>query len=157
QGMRAPTAGTPWRRAAATVDRPAQGGAAAPRARGGRVAMSAGEPGLLESLRDVSVEELLLPLLVQLILIIAVARLCAILFRRIGQPGVVGEIAAGLMLGPSVLGWLAPDLFAMIFRPEVAGLSAPAADVLLSKILTTLSQLGLILLLFLVGLEFDFG
>ena len=112
---------------------------------------------LLELMRKVDVEELLLPLLVQLAVIIAAARVFAWLFRRIGQPAVVGEIVAGLILGPSVLGLLAPGVFALIFRPAVGELPPEASDLLLSKILTALSQIGLVFMLFLIGMEFDFG
>ena len=48
-------------------------------------------------------EELLLKALLQLIVIIVAARLFATIFRKLGQPSVVGEIAAGLILGPSCL------------------------------------------------------
>src|SRR5262249_24423777 len=112
---------------------------------------------LLEALKDVSIEALLLPLLIQLALIIAAARVFAWLFRRIGQPAVVGEIAAGLILGPSVLGRLFPGLFAAVFHPPVAGLPPEAADLLLNRTLQVLAQIGLVLLLFLIGMEFDFG
>jgi Kef-type K+ transport system membrane component KefB len=112
---------------------------------------------LLQQMRSVHTEELLLPLLVQLVLIIAAARLFAGLARRVGQPAVVGEIAAGLVLGPSVLGVLSPHLFQLVFRPAVADLPPEASDLMLSNVLTALSQVGLVLLLFLVGLEFDFG
>lgn len=111
----------------------------------------------LDPLRHVSVEAVVLPLLLQLALIILTARLFAWLFRRLGQPGVVGEVAAGLVLGPSVLGRLSPDLFRAVFHPDVAGLPAELADPLLGWVLTSLSQLGLVFLLFLIGLEFDFG
>jgi hypothetical protein len=57
----------------------------------------------LRSLQQLAVEEMLLPILLQLAIIILAARLFAIVFRRLGQPSVVGEIAAGLVLGPSVL------------------------------------------------------
>ena len=114
-------------------------------------------PSLLEQMRRVSVEDMLLPLLIQLALIIAVARLFAVAFRRVGQPAVVGEIAAGLVLGPSVLGRLFPDLFAAVFHPALAGLPTAATDLLLGRILTALAEVGLLLLLFLIGLEFDFG
>lgn len=112
---------------------------------------------ILDQLRHVSVEDLLLPLLLQLILILAVARVFGWLFRRFGQPAVVGEIVAGIVLGPSVFGLVSPELFAAVFRPALPGVPPEAADVLLSKILTAVSQLGLILTLFLVGLEFDFS
>jgi Kef-type K+ transport system membrane component KefB len=65
------------------------------------------------------------------------------LFRRIHQPQVIGEMVAGIMLGPSLLGWLAPGLFAQLFPPESL------------EYLNVLSQIGLILFMFLVGLELD--
>jgi Kef-type K+ transport system membrane component KefB len=111
----------------------------------------------LDALRRVSVEAVLLPILIQLALVILAARVFAILFRRLGQPAVVGEIAAGIVLGPSLLGWLFPGAFQAIFHPHVHGLPPELGQALLGWILTTLSQLGLILLLFLIGLEFDFS
>ena len=112
---------------------------------------------MIDTMRKVSPEDLLQPLLLQLALILTAARVCAWLARRVGQPAAVGEIAAGLALGPSLFGELAPGLFAAVFRPEVAGLPPDASDVLLVKILAVLAQLGLVLLMFLIGLEFDFG
>ena len=112
---------------------------------------------LLDEMRKVSVEELLLPLLVQLAIIVAAARVCGWLFRRLGQSAVVGEIVAGLLLGPSGLGMLSPGLFALIFRPAVGDLPAQASDLLLSRIVMAFAQVGLVLLLFLIGMEFDFG
>jgi hypothetical protein len=85
----------------------------------------------LHALRHVSVEAVLLPLLVQLALIILAARLCALLLRRLGQPSVVGEIAAGLALGPSVFGRLFPEAFEAVFHPGVAGMPPELADALL--------------------------
>lgn len=111
----------------------------------------------LQALRRVSVEEVLLPILVQLVVIIVAARVCAVVFRRLGQPSVIGEIAAGIVLGPSVLGYFFPGLFQAIFRPTVADLPPELSDVVMRWSFTTLSQLGLIFLLFLVGLEFDFS
>jgi K+:H+ antiporter len=90
-------------------------------------------------------ESVLLIVLVQLIVIVASARLFGGLFRRLGQPLVCGEIAAGLILGPSVFGGMFPDAFHAIFDPSVG------------QVFAILSQLGLILLMFLIGLEFDFG
>jgi len=90
-------------------------------------------------------ESLLVTILLQLAIIIVVARVCAWVGRRWGQPIVVGEIAAGLLLGPSCFGYFFPDLAARIFDPSVAG------------VFGVLSQLGLILLLFMIGLEFDFS
>jgi len=84
-------------------------------------------------------------LLLQIAVILAVCRLLHELCERIGQPPVIGEIIAGLLLGPSLLGWLAPALFARLFPPA----SLPA--------LNALSQIGLVLFMFLVGLHLDLG
>jgi Kef-type K+ transport system membrane component KefB len=100
---------------------------------------------------------LLLPLLLQLALIILAARAFAIVFRKLMQPSVVGEIAAGLVLGPSVFGRFFPGLFAAIFHPRLAGLPPDLSNPMLAWILTTFSQVGLILLLLLIGLECDFS
>jgi Kef-type K+ transport system membrane component KefB len=85
-----------------------------------------------------------LPLFVlQAILIIAASRLIGLVTRRAHQPMVIAEIVAGIALGPSLLGWLAPSAARWLF---------PADSMLL---LGLLSQVGLILFMFLVGLEFD--
>jgi Kef-type K+ transport system membrane component KefB len=65
------------------------------------------------------------------------------IFQRIGQPRVVGEMCAGIVLGPSLLGRFFPGAFDYVFPPS----SVPA--------LTALSQLGLLLFMFVVGLEVD--
>ena len=92
-----------------------------------------------------NVEHLLLTVIIQLIVIIAASRIFGALFRKFGQPQVCGEIAAGLVLGPSLFGGMFPGLFHQIFDPSV------------STIFSVMSQLGLVLLMFLIGLEFDFG
>ena len=56
-------------------------------------------------------------LLMQILAIIATARLCAYLFNKLGQPSVIGEIVAGIVLGPSVVGYWFPGTFAFLF-PE---------------------------------------
>jgi Kef-type K+ transport system membrane component KefB len=110
------------------------------------------------ALRQMHAEEILLPVLVQLIVIVLAARVFANLFRRLGQPAVVGEIAAGLVLGPSVLGYFFPEVAAAVFHPQWHSGAVPHElfDATLDWIFTALSQIGLVLLLFLVGLEFDF-
>jgi len=90
-------------------------------------------------------ELLLFFVLLQLVIIIAAGRIGSALARRWGQAAVVGEIVAGILLGPSLFGLLAPDAFHYVFR------SAP------SEPLNILSQVGLLLLMFQIGLEFDFG
>jgi Kef-type K+ transport system membrane component KefB len=90
-------------------------------------------------------EYILLIVIVQLVVIVAASRIFGGLFRRIGQPLVCGEIAAGLILGPSLFGRMFPHLFQTVFDPSVG------------KIFAIMSQIGLIFLMFLIGLEFDFG
>jgi Kef-type K+ transport system membrane component KefB len=90
-------------------------------------------------------ENILLIVIIQLILIIVASRVFGGLFRRMGQPLVCGEIAAGLILGPSFFGGMFPHLFRLVFNPSVG------------QTFAVMSQIGLILLMFLIGLEFDFG
>lgn len=90
-------------------------------------------------------ETLLFFTLLELAIIVGAARLAAALARRLGQSAVVGEIVAGILLGPSLLGWLAPQAFAYIFH------SAPPEP------LQTLAGVALVLLMFQIGLEFDFS
>jgi len=82
-------------------------------------------------------------LLIQVGVILLVARLVGLVFRKLHQPQVIGEMLAGILLGPSLLGWLAPDISAALFPAESLGF------------LNALSQIGLLLFMFLVGLEFD--
>jgi Kef-type K+ transport system membrane component KefB len=82
-------------------------------------------------------------LLAQIVVVLVVARLSGNLLQRLGQPRVVGEMLAGIALGPSLFGKLAPVASAALFPLESLGF------------LNTLSQLGLILFMFLVGLELD--
>lgn len=110
-----------------------------------------------QCLQKLDIESLFLPVLIQLALIIAVARIFGIFARRIGQPTAVGEIIAGLILGPSLLGWLFPELSAAVFRPELHGVPQDLANAAFPKVFQVLAQLGLVFLLFLIGLEFDFS
>ncbi|MBK8494257.1 MAG: cation:proton antiporter [Chitinophagaceae bacterium] len=82
-------------------------------------------------------------LLLQIIVIIAGARFAGFLFRKIGQPAVIGEIVAGIILGPSVLGLFFPGINHFLF---------PAASL---GTLNFLSQVGLILFMFIIGMEID--
>src|SRR4051794_29333965 len=65
---------------------------------------------------------ILLTILVQIALILALSRVMGMLFKLIQQPQVVGEMLAGIMLGPSLFGLLAPNLAGRIFPPESIGL-----------------------------------
>ena len=82
-------------------------------------------------------------MLLQLIVILAATRLFAWFARRVGQAEVVGEMIAGILLGPSLLGWVAPEAFSYVFA---------AANI---PIFTGIAQVGLILLMFQVGLDFE--
>lgn len=117
---------------------------------------SADLPEGLQAFQRLPVEDKLLPLLWQLAIIILAARAFAVVFRRFGQPSVVGEIMAGIMLGPSVLGRFAPQVFQAVFHPDAPGVPAAVFDAFLGWSFTALSEVGLILLLFLIGLEFEF-
>jgi Kef-type K+ transport system membrane component KefB len=95
-------------------------------------------------------EVVLVGLLVQLVVIVLIARLAGITARRLGQPIVVGEILAGLVLGPSFLGRAFPGLFHALFPAE----GQPGST---NQIIYMMSQVGLVFLMFFIGLEFDFG
>lgn len=96
---------------------------------GGRIAGTLGQP---------------LPrLLLQLMTIVLFARLLGALFFRFGQPAVIGEIVAGIVLGPSVLGSLAPGISSFLFASSSVG------------VLKVLSEIGVLLFLFLIGLGLD--
>jgi Kef-type K+ transport system membrane component KefB len=87
--------------------------------------------------------DLILLLVIQAALILALSRIMGYLFVRVRQPQVMGEMIAGIMLGPSLFGFLLPHQFAQIFPPD----SVPYLNVL--------SQVGIIFFLFLIGLELD--
>jgi len=79
-------------------------------------------------------------LLLDLVIVLGAARLLGSLARRLGQPPVIGEIVAGILLGPTLLGpWIGDDLFGPDMRPA----------------LTALADVGLILFMFVVGMELD--
>lgn len=82
-------------------------------------------------------------LLAQIITIIVVARFFGWVFRKIGQPSVIGEIIAGIVLGPSLLGLYFPEFSLDLFPVESLGN------------LQFLSQIGLILFMFVIGMELD--
>ena len=90
-------------------------------------------------------EALLFFTLLQLTVIVLAARIGGGLALRIGQTAAVGEIIVGILLGPSLFGWMAPDLFQYVFH---SGMPEP---------MQMLSQIGLVLLMFQIGLEFDFS
>jgi Kef-type K+ transport system membrane component KefB len=82
-------------------------------------------------------------LLAQILIIILVARVFGWVFKKIGQPAVIGEIIAGIVLGPSLLGLYFPGFSTALFPVESLGN------------LKFLSQIGLILFMFVIGMELD--
>jgi Kef-type K+ transport system membrane component KefB len=87
----------------------------------------------------------LLTLLLQIVSVVIAARAMGGLFRRLGQPAVVGEMVAGLMLGPSLFGRIAPAAAAFLFPPASLGL------------LNAFSQFGIVLFMFIVGSRLESG
>jgi Kef-type K+ transport system membrane component KefB len=81
----------------------------------------------------------------QIVVIVSAARLLGVVARRLRQPMVIAEVVAGILLGPSLLGWLLPEVSAALFPPQSLGA------------LHIMSQLGLVLFMFLVGMELDVG
>ena len=91
-----------------------------------------------------AVTPLALPqLILQIGIIIILARVTGALFRKIHQPQVIGEMVAGILLGPSLLGWVVPSLSVELFPPASL------------DYLNAFSQIGLMLFMFLVGLSLD--
>ena len=84
-------------------------------------------------------------LVLQVAVILLVSRLVGMLFKKIHQPQVIGEMVAGILLGPSLLGWVAPGLSASIFPASSLGY------------LNALSQIGLVFFMFLVGVSLNPG
>jgi len=82
----------------------------------------------------------------QLAVILGICRVVGLLAKKIGQPQVVGEMIAGVLLGPSLFGLLLPDLQQRLF-PQGAPMGVLYAS----------SQIGLVLYMFLIGVEFDTG
>ncbi|OFX37195.1 MAG: hypothetical protein A2X08_06365 [Bacteroidetes bacterium GWA2_32_17] len=82
-------------------------------------------------------------LLLQVIIILLLSKVFGIIFKKLGQQTVIGEIIAGIFLGPSIFGWLCPDLSAVIF-PKESFIS-----------LQFLSQIGLAFFMFVIGMELD--
>lgn len=93
--------------------------------------------------KSISHMNLLGNVLLALTVIIAIARSCGFLFKKINQPPVMGEVIGGIILGPSVLGRLSPE-FASLIIPST-----------IMPILNVIAQIGIIFYMFLVGLELD--
>lgn len=82
-------------------------------------------------------------LLLQITVIIVACQVIGNIFQRIGQPRVVGEMTAGILLGPSLFGFFFPDISAFIFPESSLGT------------IQMISNIGLVLFMFIVGMELD--
>ncbi len=99
-----------------------------------------------EPVTGMHAEEIVLRLLYQLLLVFIVTRIVVLFAKRVlKQTDVAGEILAGLLLGPSLLGAFAPELLHNIFHPSTA------------VVFVGVAQVGLIFLMFQIGLEFEFS
>jgi Kef-type K+ transport system membrane component KefB len=105
-------------------------------------AASSGSPSWFGAFAD-NLHQPLSLMLVQLILIVLVARVFGAVFVYFGQPAVIGEMLAGIVLGPSLFGTLAHGAFEFVFPTSSLGT------------LRMLSQVGVILFMFVVGMELD--
>lgn len=105
-------------------------------------APAASEGGSLDVLLD-NLHHPLSVLLLQIVVIVVAARSLGAIFKRFGQPPVIGEMVAGILLGPSLLGWVAPAVQTSLFPVDSLGA------------LRMLSQIGVILFMFVVGTELD--
>ena len=85
----------------------------------------------------------LFKLILQIGVILLTARIVGMLFKKIHQPQVMGEMVAGILLGPTLFGWLAPAMSKALFPAPSLGY------------LNALSQVGLVLFMFLVGLSLN--
>ena len=81
--------------------------------------------------------------LCQMLVVLAAAKLLGALMRRLRQPAVIGEMIAGLMLGPSLFGWLLPEAQTWLFRPDSL------------QALSLIAQLGVLVFMFAAGAEFE--
>ena len=90
-----------------------------------------------------SPHSLLVPTLIALTSVILMGRIIGAIFRYVGQPPVIGEVVAGIVLGPSVLGAIWPDAASFVLPSDVA------------PVLGIIAQLGVVLYMFCVGLELD--
>ncbi len=104
------------------------------------------DPSALDAFRgtlDGNMHHPLAILIMQVLAIISTARIFAFLFNKLGQPSVIGEIVAGIFLGPTVVGYWFPGVFQFLF-PEGSLTN-----------LQFMSQIGLLFFMFVVGMELD--
>ncbi|MDD5634305.1 MAG: cation:proton antiporter [Candidatus Omnitrophica bacterium] len=92
-------------------------------------------------------EQNILIFLIQIFLLLGMARLFGELFRRFKQPSLTGEILVGIILGPTIFGRFSPDFYQIIF-PK---------DIIQQNMLETIAWVGILFFLLEIGLEFNFA
>jgi Kef-type K+ transport system membrane component KefB len=122
---------------------PAPRGESAPSVVGITAPAAAGNPASVWSVLSENMKDPLSRLLLQIIVIVLVTRSVGTIFVRCGQPAVLGEVLAGILLGPSLLGWVWPEAAGFLFPKESLG------------VLKLFSQIGVCLFMFVVGLELE--
>jgi Kef-type K+ transport system membrane component KefB len=102
--------------------------------------------------------EIVLHLFIQLAVIVALCRVVGLLIRPLGQTQVLGDMVAGVLLGPSLLGLIAPGIKQWLFPTTLTLVSGTATMTVQHPstfVLYSLGQIGLVLYMFTVGLEFN--
>ncbi len=105
--------------------------------------LAVGAETALEGVAQAKGAKLISRMLLAVAVVVAAARLVGALFTRLRQPQVIGEIVAGILLGPSLLGLVAPAAVDYLFPPAVV------------DVMSVMAQFGLVLFMFLIGLELD--
>jgi Kef-type K+ transport system membrane component KefB len=133
-----------------TGSAPAAAGAANSTAAGARAGAAgsptvAAEPEHLSATKQRTAENTVVAFFIAVVIVMLFARLCGSLMPRIRQPRVMGEVLAGILLGPTLFGALDPGLQSQIFASDIVPYIGVAAN------------LGLVFYMFLIGLEVDLG
>ncbi|MFI5010407.1 MAG: cation:proton antiporter [Solirubrobacterales bacterium] len=140
----APGAGAASAAAAKTPAAPG-GAAAGTRAGAALAATTIAPPEHLSAAKQRTAENTVVAFFIAVVVVMLFARLCGSLMPRLGQPRVMGEVLAGILLGPTLFGAIAPGLQSTIFAPDIV------------PYIGVVANLGLIFYMFLIGLEVDLG
>ncbi len=144
-GTRTGDAAADTRPGDATADTRVQDAAAITRQRAPAAPTASALPEHLSATKLRTAEDTVVAFFIAIVIVMLFARLCGSLMPRIGQPRVMGEVIAGILLGPTLFGVLAPQLQSQIFASDIVPYIGVAAN------------LGLIFYMFLIGLEVDLG
>jgi K+:H+ antiporter len=107
--------------------------------------VASGTPGPLGTTKATTSEApgILVHVLLSLVIVLVAARVLGAIFRKLSQPQVMGEVVAGILLGPSFLRWLVPEAASRILPADTA------------PYLALIAQAGVVLYMFLVGIDLD--